>query len=239
LGSVHPLNESKNLRSLIIFAKKPVPGRVKTRLSPPLSAEAAAVLYSCMLLDTLATAAGLGGVAPVLFFQEEPGAAEYFSGLAPDMEFFPQEGADLGKRMENAFRNRFERGFREVVIIGTDSPDQPPEHILEAFDLLSDKKIDLVLGPAEDGGYYLMGLKSVRKELFCGIQWSSGDVLATTVSKAEELGLGVSLLPVWHDIDTAADLDRQELLDPGSPAKMTREFIISGLRPDNPHFADG
>jgi rSAM/selenodomain-associated transferase 1 len=192
-----------------------------------------------MLRDTLAVATGLEGVTPALFFHDEPGATEFFSGLAPDMESFPQEGEDLGKRMENAFLNRFERGFREVVIIGTDSPDQPPEHILEAFDLLADKKIDLVLGPAEDGGYYLMGLKSVREELFCGIQWSSGEVFATTVSKAKELGLGVSLLPVWHDIDTAADLERSELLDPKGPSVRTREFIISGLRPGNRRSADG
>jgi rSAM/selenodomain-associated transferase 1 len=235
--SVPSLDKLKNSRSLIIFAKKPVPGSVKTRLSPPLTGEEAAELYSCMLKDTLATAAGLDGVSPVLFFQDEQGAAGYFSALAPEMESFPQEGADLGERMKRAFSNRFERGFREVAIIGSDSPDLPPAYIFEAFSLLADEQTDLVLGPAGDGGYYLMGLKMVRDELFCGIPWSSGEVLAATVRKAEVLGLGVSLLPLWHDIDTAADLERQELLSPSSPAARTRKFIISAFQPDILHPA--
>jgi uncharacterized protein len=228
----------KNPRSLIIFAKKPVPGSVKTRLSPPLTGEEAAELYSCMLKDTLAMAAGLDGVTPVLYFQDEQGAAEYFSALAPETESFPQEGADLGERMKSAFIDRFACGFGEVAIIGSDSPDLPPEHIFESFNLLADEQVDLILGPAEDGGYYLMGLKMVRDELFCGIPWSSGEVLAATVEKAKGLRLGVSFLPMWHDIDTAADLGRQELLTPDSPAARTREFIISKLRPDILHSAD-
>ena len=228
----------KNSRSLIIFAKKPVPGSVKTRLSPPLTGEEAAELYSCMLRDTLATAAGLDGVTPVLYFQDEQGVAEYFSALAPEMESLPQVGADLGERMKGAFNGRFEHGFREVVIIGSDSPDLPAEYISGAFKLLASEGVDLVLGPAEDGGYYLMGLKMVRDELFCGIPWSSGEVLAATVERAKDSHLGVSFLPMWHDIDTAADLERQELLDPKSPAARTREFIISTLLPDNPHSED-
>jgi|SRR6185369_4288582 len=231
-------DNSKNSRSLIIFAKKPVPGGVKTRLSPPLTGEEAAELYSCMLKDTLAMAAGLDGVITVIFFQDEQGAAEYFSALAPETESFPQEGADLGERIKSAFSNRFACGFRQVVVIGSDSPDLPSEYILEAFRLLASEKIDLVLGPAGDGGYYLLGLKMVRDELFCGIPWSSGAVFAATVERAKASCLGVSYLPVWHDIDTAADLERQELLNPDSPATGTREFIISALQPGSPHSAD-
>jgi Uncharacterized protein conserved in bacteria len=221
----------KNSRSLIIFAKKPVPGSVKTRLSPPLTSAEAAELYSCMLEDTLATTAGLDGVTSVLFFQDEQGAAEYFSTLAPEIESLPQAGADLGERMKGAFNGRFECGFKEVVIVGSDSPDLPSEYISKAFKLLATEGVDLVLGPAEDGGYYLMAMKMVRDELFCGIPWSSGEVFAATVKTAEILGLGVSFLPMWHDIDTAADLERQELLDPNSPAARTREFIISIRQP--------
>lgn len=215
----------KKPRSLIIFAKKPLPGMVKTRLSPPLSGEDAARLYSCMLADTLTTARRLEGGIPVLFFQADQGAAAYFSSLVPDMESYPQMGADLGERMKSAFSSRFECGFTEVVIIGSDSPDLPPEYISRAFDLLADERVDLVLGPAEDGGYYLMGLKTVWEGLFSGIPWSSGEVFAATVNRAKDAGLRMSFLPVWHDIDSAADLNRQELLDPQSPARMTREFI--------------
>lgn len=232
-------DNSKNSRSLIIFAKKPVPGGVKTRLSPPLTGEEAAELYSCMLKDTLAMAAGLDGVTPVLYFQEEQGAAEYFSALAPGMESLPQKGTHLGERMKRAFSSRFECGFRSVAIIGSDSPDLPPEYVFEAFNLLDNEQVDLVLGPAEDGGYCLMGLKMARDELFCGITWSSGEVLAATVERAKDSCLGVSLLPMWHDIDTADDLERQELLDPNSPAVRTRDFIISTLQPDIRQPADG
>ncbi len=198
---------------------------VKTRLSPPLSEEDAALLYSCMLADTLTTARRVERGSTVLFFQAEQGAAAYFLSLAPDMESYPQMGADLGERLNSAFRDRFECGCTEVVIIGSDSPDLPPEYISRAFDLLADELVDLVLGPAEDGGYYLMGLKTIRDGLFSGIPWSSGDVFAATVNRAKDAGLRMSFLPVWHDIDSAADLNRQELLDPQSPARMTRAFL--------------
>jgi rSAM/selenodomain-associated transferase 1 len=228
----------KNSRSLIIFAKKPVPGRVKTRLSPPFTVEEAAELYSCMLKDTLEMATGLEGVTPVIYFQDDPGAGEYFSALAPELESLPQVGSDLGERIKSAFSGRFERGFREVVIIGSDSPDLPAEYIVEAFNLLADELVDLVLGPAEDGGYYLLGLKMIQDGLFTGIPWSSGEVLAATVKRAKEVRLGISFLGKWHDIDSAVDLERQELLAPNSPAARTRAFLISTRQPDIPHPAD-
>ena len=231
-------NKLKNSRSLIIFAKKPVPGSVKTRLSPPLTVEEAAELYTCMLKDTLKMAAGFEGVTPVIYFQDDEGAPEYFSALAPGIEALPQVGTDLGARMKSAFNGRFERGFREVVIIGSDSPDLPTGYVAEAFKLLAAEGCDLVLGPAEDGGYYLMGLKTIRDRLFSGIPWSSGEVFAVTVERAEELCLGFSFLPVWHDIDSADDLERQELLDPNSPAARTREFIISKRQPGIPNSPD-
>jgi rSAM/selenodomain-associated transferase 1 len=231
-------NNQKNSRSLIIFAKKPVPGSVKTRLSPPLTVEEAAELYSCMLKDTLEMAAGLDGITPVIYFQDDPGAAEYFSALAPEIESLPQVGADLGERMKSAFSGRFERGFRKVAIIGSDSPDLPAEYVVGAFKLLADEGGDLVLGPAEDGGYYLMGLKMIRDGLFTGIPWSSGEVFAATVKRAKEVCLGISFLGKWHDIDSAVDLERRELLDPNSPAARTRSFIISIRQPDIPHSPD-
>jgi len=231
LVSVPAPHELKNFRALMIFAKKPVPGEVKTRLSPRLSAAEAAELYSCMLQDTLATARGLARITPVIFFQDDPGAVEYFAAVAPEIESLPQSGEDLGERMRRAFAGMFARGFKEVVIIGTDSPNLPRGYIVEAFRLLEAEPVDLVLGPADDGGYYLMGLKRVRDELFTGIIWSSGEVLAATVERAKGSLLGVSFLPMWHDIDTAADLERQELLDPDSPAARTREFIISIRQP--------
>lgn len=215
-------------RALIIFAKNPLPGTVKTRLSPPLTPEEAAELYHCMLLDSVAMARTLSGITPFIFFQNDPGAAEYFQALAPEILLAPQVGDNLGMRMKNAFAETFSRGFTEVAIIGTDSPDLPGEYIFEAFALLEYEHTDVVFGPAEDGGYYLLGLKRVWEELFTGLPWSSGELLAASIEQAKDLYLGASLLPSWYDIDTEADLKRPELLDEKSPAVKTREFIISG-----------
>ena len=222
-----PGRESENSRALMIFAKKPEPGSVKTRLSPPLTAEEASGLYDCMIRDSLEMTASLSGVKSFIFFQDDPGAADYFRELAPDTPSSPQRGENLGERMKNAFHEMFGRGFAEVAIIGTDSPDLPPEHIFEAFSLLEYEHTDLVFGPAEDGGYYLLAMKRVWDGLFTGLPWSSEHLLSASVEAARDSCLGASFLPKWRDIDTAADLGRPELLDEKSPAKRTREFLLT------------
>lgn len=224
-------------RALIIFAKNPLPGTVKTRLSPPLTPEEAAALYGCMLQDSIVLARTLSGITPFIFFQNDPGAAEYFKALAPEILSFLQIGENLGERMKNAFSETFKRGFTEVAVIGTDSPDLPPEYIVEAFSLLEGEDIDVVFGPADDGGYYLLGLKRVWEELFRGLPWSSRELLAASIEGVKYLSLGVSLLPVWYDIDTEDDLKRPTLLDEKNPAVKTRAFLISGHQPDSRHFS--
>ena len=227
-----------NSRALIIFAKNPLPGTVKTRLSPPLTPGDAATLYSCMILDSVEMARTLCGITPFIFFQNDHSAAAYFKTLAPEIISTPQRGEELGERMKNAFAEIFNRGFAEVAIIGTDSPDLPPEYIIEAFALIEQEHADVVFGPAEDGGYYLMALKRVWEELFSGLPWSSSELLAASVEKANNIRLGVSFLPEWHDIDTEADLKRPELTNEKSLAIKTREFLISGLQPDSRHSPD-
>lgn len=217
----------ENRRALIIFAKQPLPGTVKTRLSPPLTTAEAATLYDCMLRDTMETATSLAGITPFLFFQDDPGAGDYFAGIAPDTICLPQRGNDLGERMKSAFQELFDRKFTEVAIIGTDSPHLPPEHVYEAFALLEFMHTDLVFGPAWDGGYYLLAMKRVWDELFGGLPWSSGDLLAASVEAAKDACLGASFLPEWHDLDTADDLQRPELLDENNRAKRTREFLLT------------
>lgn len=217
-------------RALIIFAKRPVPGRVKTRLSPPLTFEDGAGLYSCMLMDTLTRARLLTGITPVIFFQTDPGAEEYFQEIAPELESLPQLGSDLGERMKSAFARMFARGYSEVAIIGSDSPDLPAEYILQSFDLMEHEHTDGVFGPAEDGGYYLLALKGVWLELFDNIPWSSKEVLQISMERANDAGIGIALLPPWHDVDTFADLVRPELLDKNNSAQLTREFITEKLR---------
>ncbi|KAF0220337.1 MAG: hypothetical protein FD174_1238 [Geobacteraceae bacterium] len=214
---------------LIIFAKRPTPGRVKTRLAATLSAEDAAELYRCMLFDTLAKAKELAGPDKLVFYEPAAGAAAYFKGIAAGMETCPQEGNDLGKRMENAFKRTLEMGYEAAVIIGTDSPDLPSSFIEEAFAMLESRDIDAVFGPSEDGGYYLIAMKRLQGELFKGIPWSSGAVLEKSLEKAAEAGIRVSLLPRWYDVDTFEDLQRPELLEEANGAPLTREFLTSRL----------
>ena len=191
-----------------------------------------------MLVDSLAMTRALTDISPFLFFQNDAGAAEYFAALAPEIISHPQVGEDLGERMKNAFAEIFSRGFAAVAIIGTDSPDLPQEYIFETFALLEHEHTDVVFGPAEDGGYYLMALKRVWQELFARLPWSSSGLLAASVERAKKLQMGASFLPVWHDIDTAADLKRPELLNEKCTAINTREFLISGHQPGSRHFSD-
>lgn len=212
--------------ALIVFAKHPTPGRVKTRLTPSLTPNEAAELYRCMLLDTLAKARSISDTQGVLCYQSEPAALPFFRSIAPDFVVEPQNGCDLGARMATAFSRVFSRGHRHAVIIGTDSPDLPAEYVHQAFRELADDAVDAVLGPSEDGGYYLLALKQVYECLFAGIAWSTGTVTRVSLARAEEAGLRVKLLPVWHDVDTDADLERCELLHAANGAPMTREFLL-------------
>jgi len=214
----------KPSNALIIFAKQPAPGRVKTRLSPPLTLEGAAELYSCMLRDTIALAGGLPDLHISIHYQDDPGAADYFAGLAPGVESYPQRGGDLGVRMKNAFDRLFSRGFPMVAIIGSDSPDLPGEYIKRAYGMLGEGA-DAVFGPAEDGGYYLLAMGRLREELFSGLPWSSGELLRASLERARGAGIKVSLLPEWRDMDTREDLLRA--IDRGGipTAPLTDSFL--------------
>lgn len=213
-------------KALAIFAKNPLPGHVKTRLVPPLTASSAAELYGCMLHDTLAkVAASLPEIEPWLFYDGAPEAASSFAALAGGIPCLPQEGADLGARMANAVRALLARGHDAVAVIGTDSPDLPVSFITQAYELLAEGH-DAVFGPSEDGGYYLVAMKRLVPALFRGIPWSSDEVLAQSLAVASREGVAVGLLPPWYDIDTAADLERPGLVSPHTCAPRTREFLL-------------
>jgi uncharacterized protein len=234
-----------NSRALIIFAKQPAPGAVKTRLAPPLTPESAAELYACMLHDTLAMAMNLAGITPFIFYQDAPDAAGFFAVAAPGIAAAPQRGENLGKRMKAAFTELFARGFSKIAIIGSDSPDLPPEYVFEAFTQLEYEHTDVVFGPAADGGYYLLALKRVWDELFINIPWSSAAVLAASAEKAKDAHLGVALLPLWYDLDIPADLERPALLDGSTTAVRTGEFLrrtllpVTGESPPDSHSPAG
>lgn len=226
-------HEADDSRAIIVFAKQPLPGQVKTRLQDTMSAENAAEFYAAMLQDTIDTVRTLSGVTPFIFYQQSSDAADYFRTLAPDMTSWEQTGDDLGMRMRAAFERVFAAGFNEAAIIGTDSPDLPPEHIYEAFALLEYEHTDVVFGPAKDGGYYLLALKRAWEELFTGLPWSSDSLLAESIERARDCCLGASLLPLWYDIDTAEDLNIPGLIDENSRATRTKTFITSRLQPDS------
>jgi rSAM/selenodomain-associated transferase 1 len=218
--------EKTSDRALILFAKEPIPGKVKTRLVPPLTPEGAAELYDSMLRDTIARIGLLEGIDRYLFYDGENGALEFFTEAAPGMTCLPQEGADLGERMAEAMRQVIAIGHDIAVIIGSDSPDLPMEFIINSINKLSAGDCEAVFGPTEDGGYYLVGLTRLHEELFIGIPWSSDRVMDETLARAAKAGIRASLLPLWHDVDSAADLDRPELLEEASLAPLTREFLL-------------
>ncbi|MEW6659662.1 MAG: TIGR04282 family arsenosugar biosynthesis glycosyltransferase [Thermodesulfobacteriota bacterium] len=211
---------------LIIFAKEPRPGQVKTRLCPPLAGEVAARLYQCFLEDILEEMARVPGLNLALAYTPDT-ARDFFQELTPaGFSLFPQADADLGERLAQAFDQGFAGGFKTVLVRNSDSPDLPGKLVLAAAQALESKQADLVLGPSPDGGYYLVGLQARRPELFQEMAWSTPGVLPETLSRAARLSLAVHLLPHWPDIDTLADLQaflkRRPL--PGAPGRRTHLY---------------
>jgi len=198
------MSQPKN--ALIVVAKQPAPGRTKTRLSPPLTPEQASALYECFLVDTLEQVRKVPDAQHVIAYLPE-GAHEYFQRLAPDFELVPQNGRDLGERLDHALSGYLEHGYERVVIMDSDSPTLPSSYLGQAFNALSDGA-DVAIGPCEDGGYYLIGLKQPWPRLLREVRMSTPTVAADTIALAEAEGLRVGLLPIWHDVDDADSLIR-------------------------------
>ena len=186
---------------VLIFQKNEVLGKVKTRLAAGVGEEQALNIYIQLLAKTY-----------LVLRDISVSITTYFSEFIPEKPTYPagnrmvQVGQDLGERMKNAFAENFELGIEKVVLIGTDCPSLEGKHIIQAFEALDQS--DLVLGPAKDGGYYLIGMKRRADFLFEGITWSSELVLSQTLALAAEQGLQTSLLPVLEDIDTLEDWER-------------------------------
>ncbi len=196
--------------ALVIFAKAPIPGQVKTRLCPPLTPDEAATLHGSFVLDTLERTK-LATTTLKLPFDRylacAPSSSHVFFKIMEErqgVKTIDQVGDDLGARMNQVCESMFARGYSRVVMIGTDVPTVPLNHFAQAQDQLEHH--DLVLGPALDGGYYLIGLKRKTPELFTGIPWSTNQVLKLTQDKAATMGLKTALLELWRDVDTIADL---------------------------------
>jgi len=201
--------EPVSTRRLLLFAKAPVPGRVKTRLVAPggLTASEAASLQRALVAD-LGHRLSVGPWDLVLMWALTPDAQPPAELTPADVPWRCQEGRDLGERLYNGLRWAAD-GADHVAAVGSDHPDLDSVRVEEAFDAL-DAGREAVLGPAADGGYYLIALRreALHPRLFEGIAWSAPSVLATTLSRLGELGLDATLLPEAHDLDTVADLAR-------------------------------
>ena len=193
------------------MAKAPVAGEVKTRLVPPLTSAEAAALNTCFLRDmaTNIAAVAADGRAEGLVVYTPLGAEAAFDGILPErFEFLAQRGESLGDRLRNATDDLLKDGYGSVCLINSDSPTLPRSVLDRAIESLARDDDRVVLGAADDGGYYLIGLKQAHSNLFDRIAWSTADVLAHTVERAAEIGLEVEMLPRWYDVDVAATLNR-------------------------------
>ena len=220
--------------ALLVIAKRPASGQTKTRLTPPLSPAEAAQLYECFLRDTLDLARSVAGVSRWVYFAPEE-AAGYFQALAPDFELAPQVGAELGERLDHALTTFLARGYQRVVVMDSDSPTLPAEYVAKAFQLLAAH--DVVLGPCEDGGYYLIGLQQPQPRLLREVRMSQPKVLLDTLALADEMGLRAALLPPWYDVDTAGALARLQvelLAGPTHLAPWTRARLANLALPSLP-----
>ena len=186
--------------AVCMMAKAPVAGRVKTRLCPPLSADDAARLSAAFALDTWRAAGAVGDAVPLLAWA---GERSDFPPPLCSADGFAQAGADLGARIEHAARRGLQQRDR-VVIIGSDAPALPPALVRRAATALDDA--DAVLGPALDGGYYLIGLRRCEPGLLGELPWSEPGTFAATRARLRERGYTVATLPVWFDVDDAGSL---------------------------------
>jgi len=191
---------------LVVVAKAPVPGEVKTRLIPNLTSEEAAGLYRCFLQDRLLTLDTLRGVELAIAFTPADAGDVFVPFSRNGIGLFCQKGRDLGQRLNNIFIEKLAGGYDAVSIIDSDTPDLPSGSIQESFKRLLSNQTEVVFGPCHDGGYYLVGMRRPHPELFDDIPWSTARVLSNTLEKAQKLGIKTDLLPWWNDLDTFEDL---------------------------------
>lgn len=218
--------------ALVIFAKAPITGEVKTRLCPPLTPDEAATLHGSFVLDMLERTK-LAVVKLQIPFHRylacAPSSELVFFKIMEERQnvrLLDQVGEDLGQRMHRTFVDLFAKGYQQVIIVGTDVPTLPLSVYQEALTMLG--RSDVVLGPTLDGGYYLIGLKQPAAQLFAAVPWSTDQVLTVTQEKAKALGLSVGLTTVWRDVDTIADLQAliTECQEDNKKPKQDRTFSM-------------
>ena len=234
------------------MAKLPIAGSVKTRLTPPLTPHEAAALSEYFLRDMTMNFASLSanGTEGVVLYTPANSEMLLRELLPNALKLAAQRGETLGERLINAADELLSNGFESVCLINSDSPTLPREILDTAVSKLAQTGDRVLLGPSQDGGYYLIGLKRPHRNLFERIAWSTADVLAHTIERAAEINLPVETLPIWYDVDDAATLrllcDELSLSSDGADARLrfrggfaaphTRKYLARLLKENNdPH----
>lgn len=195
-------------RALVIYARAPVAGSVKTRLQPFFTPDEGLALYEAMLADLVERTLGAApaGTALFLAWSQPCEAPANLSGLIPRIHGELQTGDDLGERMARTLQGKFQAGYNQVVLIGADAPNVPTGYLNRAFESLTGA--DIVIGPASDGGYYLIGARRLHPMLFQKMPWGTGKVLSITRQRLKSSGIAHAELPPWYDVDTPSDVER-------------------------------
>ena len=203
------------LPAVIVMCKAPRAGEAKTRLAPVLSDAGAAALAACLFVDACACARAAADELVVAYAPADGRAAladllrgRDADGFKEPVRWMEQQGGDLGERLTSIIGRVFDAGLGPVAVLGTDSPTLPAAYVARALDALACEEADAALGPADDGGYYLVGLARPAPELFRGVEWSTPRAYAQTAANAARLRLRLLELPLWYDVDTPADLRR-------------------------------
>ncbi|MBI2206644.1 MAG: TIGR04282 family arsenosugar biosynthesis glycosyltransferase [Candidatus Rokubacteria bacterium] len=210
--------------AVAVMAKVPGAAPVKSRLHPALTADRATELYRCFLLDRLDALVSVVGIAPVVAFTP-PEAVDAIAAVVPaGFRCVAQQGDDLGARLDTLLATLIADGHRGAIAIDSDSPTLPMAFVAEAARVLEDAEADVVVGPCDDGGYYLIGVRAPRPALFADMPWSTPDVLPLTLARAQ--GLATHVLPAWFDVDTEPDLRRlHDEMQTGGGPRRTLAFV--------------
>jgi len=222
------------MNHLIVFVKNPIPGAVKTRFQTRYTPEHAADIYTAFVHDVLDTAGAIPLDKRIIAYAP-PGARDAIKTRFRNdhWDYVPQPQTDLGTRMHTALLQQLESGATRAVLIDTDIPSLPADHIAQAFDILNEK--DVVLGPSTDGGYFLVGISKPCPKIFEGITWSTPSVLSQTIARIETHRYSLGLTPPWFDVDTPEELDlllahaRAQTLATGTPLLKHTQACLSAL----------
>jgi rSAM/selenodomain-associated transferase 1 len=217
--------------ALAVMAKVPEAGHVKTRLCPPLTPDEAASLARCFLLDRLEQLREVADSDAMVAFAPREREAEMRALVPREVRLIGQTGADLGARLDRVLTDLLAEGYEGAIAVDSDSPTLPTRYLIRACAEIRDGAANVVVGPCEDGGYYLIGLRAPAPALFVDMPWSTAAVTAETLARARRLGLRLALLPTWFDVDRAEDLARlRDAAMPEAFRPVRTQALLAAMR---------